>query len=276
MSRLGGSIFGCGVRRLAPFEWIGNCGPSRAGSNKVWKWNRHPPAGSPGDTVSAGSETDKTRAQKHVADARSDTQESGTVTWPTTNEPRSDALQLEHEREQRRRSETLNPGPARGQDTAESTGVTCKRQTNMRQMAEHLRLKPGSQKTPTVAHDRRHGRTQRATTAATAAPDSAPKTAPARQKRGATGHRSRAQRAAQTTPPTGKSSPRRSTRSMADDAHRTPKAATSTNWRQPAYEAPEGPKSLEKASDQSNTGGSWQQTAGGRGFAGAQNPGKSR
>ena len=76
MSRLGGSIFGCGVRRLAPFEWIGNCGPSRAGSNKVWKWDRHPPAGSPGDTVSAGSETDKTRAQKHVADARSDTQES--------------------------------------------------------------------------------------------------------------------------------------------------------------------------------------------------------
>jgi hypothetical protein len=34
----------------------------------------------------------------------------------------------------------------------------------MRQMAEHLRLKPGSQKAPTVAHDRRHGRTQRATT----------------------------------------------------------------------------------------------------------------
>ena len=30
MSRLGGRIFGCGVRRLAPFEWIGNCGPSRA------------------------------------------------------------------------------------------------------------------------------------------------------------------------------------------------------------------------------------------------------
>ncbi len=101
--------------------------------------------------------------------------------------------------------------------------------------------------------------------AATAAQDSAPKTAPARQKRGATGHRSRAQRAAQTTSPTGKSSPRRATRSMATHAHRAPKAATSTNWRQPAYEAPEGPKSLEKASDQSNTGGSWQQTAGGRG-----------
>jgi hypothetical protein len=134
----------------------------------------------------------------------------------------------------------------------------------------------GSQKAPAVAHDRRHGRTQRATTAATAAPDSAPKTAPARQKRGATGHRSRAQRAAQTTPPTGKSSPRRSTRSMVAHAHKAPKAANSTNWRQTAYEAPEGPKSLENASDQSNTGGSWQQTAGGRGFAGAQNPEKSR
>jgi hypothetical protein len=70
----------------------------------------------------------------------------------------------------------------------------------------------GSEKTPTVAHDRRHGRTQLATTAATAAPDSEPKTAPARQKRGAAGHRSRAQRTAQTTPPTGKSSPRRATR----------------------------------------------------------------
>jgi len=100
----------------------------------------------------------------------------------------------------------------------------------------------GSQKAPAVAHDRRHGRTQRATTAATAAPDSAPKTAPARQKRGATGHQSRAQRAAQTTPPTGKSSPRRSTRSMAAHAHRAPKEATSTNWRQTAYEAPEGPE----------------------------------
>jgi hypothetical protein len=134
----------------------------------------------------------------------------------------------------------------------------------------------GSEKTPTVAHDRRHGRTQLATTAATAAPDSEPKTAPARQKRGAAGHRSRAQRAAQTTPPTGKSSPQRSTRSMAAHAHRAPKEATSTNWRQTAYEAPGGPKSLENASDQSNTGGSWQQTAGGRGFAGAQNPEKSR
>ena len=122
------------------------------------------PANSPRDTASAGSETDKTRAEEPVAEARGETQESKTVTWPTTNEPRSDGLQLAHEREQRRRSETLNPGPARGQDTAECTGVTCTRQTNMRQMAEHLRLKPGSQKTPTVAHDRRHGRTQRATT----------------------------------------------------------------------------------------------------------------
>jgi len=223
------------------------------------------PANSPRDTASAGSETDKTRAEEPVAEARGETQESKTATWPTTNEPRSDGLQLAHEREQRRRSETLNPGPARGQDTAECTGVTCTRQTNMRQMAEHLRLKPGSQKTPTAAHD-----------AATAAQDSAPKTAPARQKRGATGHRSRAQRAAQTTPPTGKSSPRRSTRSMAAHAHRAPKEATSTNWSQPAYDAPEGPKSLEKASDQSNTGGSWQQAAEGRGFAGAKNPEKSR
>ena len=49
MIRLGGRIFGCGVRRLAPFEWIGNCGPRRAGSNKVWKWDRHPPACSPGE-----------------------------------------------------------------------------------------------------------------------------------------------------------------------------------------------------------------------------------
>ena len=76
MSRLSSSIFGCGVRRLAPFEWIGNFGPSRAGSNKVWKWDRHPPAGSPGDNASASSETDKTRAQKHVAEARGNTQES--------------------------------------------------------------------------------------------------------------------------------------------------------------------------------------------------------
>ena len=59
--------------------------------------------------------------------------------------------------------------------------------------------------------------------AATAAQDSAPKTAPARQKRGATGHRSRAQRAAQTTPPTGKSSPRRATRSMATTLTERPK-----------------------------------------------------
>ena len=118
------------------------------------------PSTSPRDTASAGSETDKSRAQKPVAEARGETQESRTVTWPTTNEPRSDGLQLAHEREQRRRSETLNPGPARGQDTAESTGVKCKRQTNMRQMAEHLRLKPGSQKTPTVAHDSRHSCTR--------------------------------------------------------------------------------------------------------------------
>ena len=77
ISRQGGRIFGCGVRRLAPFEWIGNCGPRRAGSNKVWKWDRHPPACTAQEnTASAGSETDKTRAQEHVADARSDTQES--------------------------------------------------------------------------------------------------------------------------------------------------------------------------------------------------------
>ena len=173
---------------------------------------RRPPAGSPRDTASAGSETDKPRAQKPVAEARSETQESKTVTWPMTNEPRPDGLQLAHEREQRRRSETLNPRANTRPQKGGMHGGTRKRQSNMRQMAEHLRLKPGSQKTPTVAHDRRHGRTQLATTAATAAPDSEPKTAPARQKRGAAGHRSRAQRTAQTTPPTGKSSPRRATR----------------------------------------------------------------
>ena len=148
-------------------------------------------------------------------------------------------------------------------------GHTCTRWPNTH-AANREREDPNSGTRPPPREDAtRHD-------AATAAQDSAPKTAPARQKRGATDHRSRAQRAAQTTPPTGKSSPRRATRTMATHAHRAPKAATSTNWRQPAYEAPEGPKSLEKASDQSNTGGSWQQTAGGRGFAGAQNPGKSR
>jgi hypothetical protein len=58
----------------------------------------------------------------------------------------------------------------------------------------------GSQKTPAVAHDRRHGRTQGAATAATTAQGSAPRTTTARQKRGAKGHRSRAQKAAQTPP----------------------------------------------------------------------------
>ena len=33
MSRLGVRIFGCGVRRLAPFEWIGNHGPKRGGES---------------------------------------------------------------------------------------------------------------------------------------------------------------------------------------------------------------------------------------------------
>ena len=66
--------------------------------------------------------------------------------WPMTNEPRSDALQLGHEREQRLRSETLNPGPARGQDTAECIDSTRERWTHMHQMAEHPRRKPGARR----------------------------------------------------------------------------------------------------------------------------------
>jgi hypothetical protein len=147
---------------------------------------------------------------------------AGAVTWPTTNEPRSDALQLGHEREQRRRSETLNPGPARGRDTAESTGVTCKRQTNMRQMAEQLRRKTAAGK-----HQQWH------TTAAT---ERRPKkTAPARQKRRAKGRRSRAQRAAQTTPPTGTSLARRPNKWHGSPTlTERPKRPPAPSWLQPA------------------------------------------
>ena len=121
---------------------------------------RRPPAGSPRDTASAGSETDKPRAQKPVAEARSETQESKTVTWPMTNEPRPDGLQLAHEREQRRRSETLNP---RANTRPQKGGM---HRWHTQKAVEHApdgrtpATQTGSQKAPTVAHDSRHSCTR--------------------------------------------------------------------------------------------------------------------
>lgn len=193
-----------------------------------------------------------------------------------TNEPRSDGLQLAHEREQRRRSETLNPGPARGQDTAECIDSTRERWTHMHQMAEHPRRKPGARR-PQQWH----------TTAATGGRN-APRQPPQLHQ---TPHQRRRQRdrreEQQVTEAAHKEQHRRLHRQAKAHLDGLPKAwpptLTERLKRPPARtgikrptKLRKVPKSLEKASDQSNTGGSWQQTAGGRGFAGAQNPGKSR
>ena len=78
MSRLGGRIFGCGVRRSAPFEWIENRGASRAANCRIKVGNGiavHQPAAHVIPHRPAARRTE-TRARRHVADARGGTQES--------------------------------------------------------------------------------------------------------------------------------------------------------------------------------------------------------